>query len=243
MLALMIQDTDNNSMDSTEQPAGDSDDALIEPRRDYTANTLSRKDLDADPIAQFRHWLADARAAKLIDATAMTLATVDENNRPHTRVVLLKRADPSGFVWYTFQDSDKGRQIAARPVAALLFYWCALERQVRIEGHVERLDPSEADDYFYSRPEGSRFSAAASQQSAPVDNRAVLEARVAELHKQHPDGKVPRPAAWGGYRLKPDRFEFWQGRSDRLHDRFQYSLPNTSKGSSVHYWDISRMQP
>ncbi len=223
------------------QPAGDSNDALIEPRRDYTASSLSRHDLDADPLTQFRHWLADARAAKLVDATAMVLATVDEGSRPHSRVVLLKRADASGFVWYTFQDSDKGRQLAAQPYAALLFYWCALERQVRIEGRVERLDPAEADDYFYSRPEGSRFSAAASQQSAPVDNRAVLEARVAELHQQYPDGHVPRPEVWGGYRLVPDRFEFWQGRSDRLHDRFQYRATNAEVAPSQ--WDVTRMQP
>jgi pyridoxamine 5'-phosphate oxidase len=235
------KDTEHDSDHASRKPAGDSNDALIEPRRDYTTSSLSRADLDTDPVAQFRHWLADARAAKLVDATAMVLATVDEHSRPHSRVVLLKRADASGFAWYTFQDSDKGRQIAAQPYAALLFYWCALERQVRIEGRVERLDPSEADDYFYSRPEGSRFSAAASQQSAPVDSRAVLEARVAELHTRYPDGDVPRPEVWGGYRLVPDRYEFWQGRSDRLHDRFEYrETQATGKPGS---WNITRMQP
>ena len=211
-------------------------DALIEPRRDYTASTLSHAELDADPVAQFRVWLGDARAAKLVDATAMTLATVDSDSRPHSRVVLLKHATDEGFVWYTFQNSDKGQQIAARPYAALLFYWCALERQVRIEGRVETLEPSEADEYFYSRPEGSRFSAAASEQSAPVDNRAVLEARVAALREQYPEGNVPRPAAWGGYRLVPDRYEFWQGRSDRLHDRFEY------RGQAGD-WTRQRLQP
>jgi len=175
------KDTEHDSDHASRKPAGDSNDALIEPRRDYTTSSLSRADLDTDPVAQFRHWLADARAAKLVDATAMVLATVDEHSRPHSRVVLLKRADASGFAWYTFQDSDKGRQIAAQPYAALLFYWCALERQVRIEGRVERLDPSEADDYFYSRPEGSRFSAAASQQSAPVASLAAGTSHVCSL--------------------------------------------------------------
>ncbi len=231
MLASMTtQPTD------TAAPAGDRDDALIEPRRDYTADTLARKDLDDSPLEQFRHWLADARAAKLVDATAMMLATVDADARPHSRVVLLKRADHEGFVWYTYQQSDKGRQLSARPHAALLFYWCALERQVRIEGRVEALDPSEADSYFHSRPVGSRFSAAASEQSAPVQDRAVLEQRVQELHAQYPDGDVPRPALWGGYRLIPERFEFWQGRGDRLHDRFEY------RGGDAD-WQITRLQP
>jgi len=221
-------------------------DSLIEPRRDYSADTLRRADLDSDPVAQFRRWLQDARDAKLIDATAMMLATVDAEHRPHSRVVLLKRCDEDGFVWYTYQDSDKGRQLADHPVAALLFYWSRLERQVRIEGRVEMLDPSEADDYFYSRPEGSRFSAAASEQSAHVADRSVLEARVAALHEQHPDGAVPRPAIWGGYRLVPDRYEFWQGRDDRLHDRFEFARAGAGRHpeqAPAGGWQINRMQP
>lgn len=232
----MLADMTRSSTDAGSARSGDRDDQLIEPRRDYTANSLSRSDLERDPVDQFRHWLADAREAKLIDATAMTLATVDADGRPHSRVVLLKRADDTGFVWYTFQDSDKGRQLAAKPYAALLFYWSKLERQVRIEGPVHALDPSEADDYFYSRPEGSRFSAAASTQSSPIDNRGVLEARVAELHRQYPSGDVPRPERWGGYQLNPDRFEFWQGRGDRLHDRFEYR-PDGDQ------WRVQRLQP
>ena len=212
-------------------------DSLIEPRRDYTEGTLRRADLAADPVEQFRRWLADARERKILDATAMVLATVDADGRPHSRVVLLKHFDAAGFVWYTFQRSDKARQLEANPHAALLFYWCALERQVRIEGTVERLDPAGADAYFHSRPEGSRFSAAASEQSSPVEDRRTLERRVAELRERHPDGDVPRPEAWGGYRLAPARFEFWQGRADRLHDRFAVERGDGDA------WRAVRLQP
>jgi len=216
-----------------------SQDDLIEARRDYTANTLRRNDLSLKPTDQFTQWLADARAAKLIDATAMVVATADNRGQPHSRVVLLKHFDEAGFVWYTYQDSDKGQQIAENPKASILFYWRELERQVRIEGSVTKLDPTLADEYFYSRPEGSRFSAAASVQSQVVDNRQVLEDRVTKLHSEHPDGHVPRPDPWGGYQLIPLRFEFWQGRADRLHDRFIY----TRKNESVSDWGIARLQP
>lgn len=214
-------------------------DDLIEARRDYTANSLRRENLASTPLDQFTQWLQEARDAKLIDATAMVVATASANGQPHSRVVLLKQFDESGFVWYTYQDSDKGQQIAENPQASILFYWKELERQVRIEGAVTKLDPSLADEYFYSRPEGSRFSAAASVQSQPVENRGVMEERVANLHEQHPDGNVPRPAVWGGYLLKPVRLEFWQGRADRLHDRFIYTRDNVTNQN----WDISRLQP
>ena len=216
-----------------------SQDDLIEARRDYTANTLRRNDLSLKPTDQFTQWLADARGAKLIDATAMVVATADNRGQPHSRVVLLKHFDEAGFVWYTYQDSDKGQQIAENPKASILFYWRELERQVRIEGSVTKLDPTLADEYFYSRPEGSRFSAAASVQSQVVDNRQVLEDRVTKLHSEHPDGNVQRPDPWGGYQLTPFRFEFWQGRADRLHDRFIY----TRKNESVSDWAIARLQP
>jgi len=214
-------------------------DDLIEARRDYTSNMLRRENLAQTPLQQFTHWLQEARDAKLIDATAMVVSTASANGQPHSRVVLLKQFDDAGFVWYTYQDSDKGRQIAENPQASILFYWKELERQVRIEGPVTQLDPSLADDYFYSRPEGSRFSAAVSEQSQPVDNRAVLEERVANLHAQHPDGNVPRPSVWGGYLLKPARFEFWQGRADRLHDRFIFTREN----EQMEQWTVSRLQP
>lgn len=211
-------------------------DDLIEPRRDYTANTLSRSQLHPSPVEQFRGWLGHARDEKILDATAMSLSTADETGQPHSRIVLLKHFDDDGFVWYTYQESNKGAELAENPKASLLFYWCQLERQVRIEGHVVRLDPADADNYFYSRPDGSRFSAAASIQSAPVESRAELEHKVSALHREHPDGNVPRPAVWGGYRLQPHRFEFWQGRADRLHDRFIYE-------SNISDWQVQRLSP
>ncbi len=213
-------------------------DDLIEPRRDYNAHTLSSSELCDSPFEQFEHWMQQARDQKIIDATAMALATADATGQPHVRIVLLKRFDQNGFAWYTYQQSDKGRQLADNPSASLLFYWRELERQVRIEGTVTRLDPKDADEYFYSRPEGSRFSAAASIQSAPVANRAELEDKVSALHDQYPDGQVPRPEVWGGYLLKPERFEFWQGRADRLHDRFVY-LENGSSSN----WTTQRISP
>jgi pyridoxamine 5'-phosphate oxidase len=228
---------DNNSSDSPNAPA-----SLIEERRDYTANSLQRADLSASPISQFTRWLQDARDEKILDATAMTLSTSDSTGQPHSRVVLLKHFDDEGFTWYTYQESDKARHIQENPKASILFYWCALERQVRIEGTVEKLNPTDADDYFYSRPEGSRFSAAASIQSSPVDNRKVLEQRVQDLHEQYPDGNVPRPAAWGGYRLKPHRLEFWQDRADRLHDRFIFER-SRSDVESDSQWSIQRISP
>jgi len=213
-------------------------DDLIEPRRDYNADTLSRSELNVSPIEQFRIWMQHARDAKILDASAMAVATADKLGQPHSRMVLLKKFDANGFVWYTYQESDKGAELAENPQASILFYWRELERQVRIEGPVVKLDPADADEYFYSRPEGSRFSAAASVQSAAVANRAELEDKVAALHKQFPDGNVPRPDVWSGYALQPVRFEFWQGRSDRLHDRFIYL-----KNSNEEQWQTQRISP
>lgn len=213
-------------------------DDLIESRRDYTASTLSRTELNDSPVEQFRLWMQHARDAKILDASAMALATADTQGQPHVRVVLLKKFDENGFVWYTYQESDKGTQLAENPQASILFYWRELERQVRIEGPVTKLDPNDADAYFYSRPEGSRFSAAASIQSSMVTNRAVLEEKVAMLHNEFPDGNVPRPDVWGGYVLKPARYEFWQGRADRLHDRFIYA-----KKDSNNTWQTHRLSP
>ncbi len=217
--------------------SNDSVENLIEERRDYSASSLSASELAETPIAQFTQWMKHARDAKIIDASAMALATADSTGQPHVRIVLLKKFDESGFVWFTYQRSDKGSELAENPRASLLFYWCELERQVRIEGQVVALDPAEADDYFYSRPEGSRFSAAASIQSAPVANRSELESKVSALHEQYPDGNVPRPAVWGGYQLQPVRYEFWQGRDDRLHDRFIYT--KTDAGA----WQTQRLSP
>ena len=210
---------------------------LVGERRDYSASTLSANELAQTPLEQFRRWMKQARDANILDASAMALATADQAGQPHVRMVLLKRADVSGFVWFTYQQSDKGEQLVENPQASLLFYWRELERQVRIEGSVVTLNPKDADEYFYSRPEGSRFSAAASIQSAPIANRSELESKVSSLHQQYPDGNVPRPIVWGGYQLQPVRFEFWQGRDDRLHDRFIYEKNDEQS------WRTQRLSP
>ncbi len=215
---------------------------LIEERRQYATGTLARSELAQSPFQQFETWLGDARKAGLIDATSVALTTVDANGRPHTRVVLLKDFSEQGFVWFTDQTSDKAQQIAANSAVCMLFFWRELERQVRIEGRAHKVAADVSDQYFYSRPQGSRFSAAASRQSTVVANRAVLEAQVQALHEAHPDGAVPRPQHWGGYQLVPDYFEFWQGRDDRLHDRFVYQQKtpvNTDYGN----WQINRLSP
>lgn len=211
---------------------------LIEKRRDYTRGELRRSQLMECPYEQFRTWLSHARAEKLIDATAMVLATVDNTGKPHSRVVLLKNFDTDGLCFYTNYDSNKGVQLAQNPYAALLFYWRELERQVRIEGKVDKLSAQLADEYFHSRPEGSRFSAAASRQSKPVADRSELETSVKELKARFPEGNVDRPDNWGGYRLKAHFFEFWQGRADRLHDRFCYQ-----QDAQANTWNIQRLSP
>ncbi len=220
------------------------DNSLIEQRRQYESGTLYRRELAASPIKQFENWLGDARAAKLIDATSVAVTTVDTNHRPHTRMVLLKQFSDEGFIWFTDRSSDKGQQIDGNPSVCMLFFWRELERQVRIEGRAYKVDDSLSDEYFYSRPEGSRFSAAASHQSQVVANREVLQKQVADLNEQYVDGDVPRPQRWGGYILKPDYFEFWQGRNDRLHDRFVYKTGSDAKpGDESVEWIINRLSP
>jgi pyridoxamine 5'-phosphate oxidase len=195
---------------------------LTEVRRAYESHGITRKEMAADPFVQFGQWLQRARDLELLDATAMTLATADSAARPSARIVLLKHFDAAGFCWYTDSRSQKGRELEANPQAALVFHWRDLSRQVRVHGTVVRLSAEEADQYFNVRPEGSRFSAAASHQSALIAGRASLEAEVARLRAAYPGGDVPRPPAWIGYRLAPDYFEFWQGQDDRLHDRIVY---------------------
>ena len=192
-------------------------------RRDYESTGIRKADLDHDPILQFGRWLQDARDLKLIDSTAMTLATASNEGMPTARVVLLKHYDVDGFSWYTDSRSQKGQELATNPQAALLFHWRDLSRQIRVQGTVERLPVASADSYFHSRPEGSRFSAASSKQSSFVDDRSVLENEVSRLNDLYPDGQVPRPESWIGYRLKPIYFEFWQGLVNRLHDRIVYN--------------------
>ena len=209
---------------------------LNDVRRDYEAHNISRKDMHSDPIVQFGHWLQRARDLELLDATAMTLATADSDGRPSARIVLLKHVDAEGFTWYTDSRSLKGQQIDANPNAALLFHWRDLSRQVRVHGRVEVLPAIDADKYFQIRPEGSRYSAAASCQSAEVESRSYLEDEVLRLRAAYPDGDVPRPDAWLGYRLKPEYFEFWQGQSNRLHDRIVYTQDENA-------WVMARISP
>ena len=209
---------------------------LNDVRRDYEAHNISRKDMDSDPVVQFGSWLQRARDLELLDATAMTLATVDLEGKPSARIVLLKHVDADGFTWYTDSRSLKGRQIDANPNAALLFHWRDLSRQVRVHGRVELLPAHDADKYFQMRPEGSRYSAAASRQSAEVESRSHLEDEVLRLRAAYPDGDVPRPDGWLGYRLTPEYFEFWQGQSNRLHDRIVYTQ---TEGA----WVMTRISP
>lgn len=206
-------------------------------RREYAAHWLRRSNLAEDPLAQFQRWFAEALEAGIKDATAMALATADERAAPSVRIVLLKHFDEHGFCWYTDYRSQKGRELERNPQASGLFHWRELDRQVRVSGMVEKLDPRTATAYFETRPDDSRFSAAASCQSQPVDERATLEARVAELRRRFSDGRVPRPEAWGGYRLIPHTYEFWQGREGRLHDRFRFTLNEDGA------WVAERLQP
>ena len=192
-------------------------------RKSYERDELDENASAADPLDQFRTWLDQALKAELPEPNAMTLATVGADGRPSTRVVLIKGCDERGIVWYTNYDSRKGRELAAQPFAALQFHWVELERVVRIEGRVEKAGADESDAYYASRPLDSRLGAWASPQSQVIAGRSVLvaaAAKAAVVHGLNP----PRPPHWGGYRLVPDRWEFWQGRKSRLHDRLRYRL-------------------
>lgn len=206
-------------------------------RKQYIWGGLSEADMDADPLRQFEKWFQQALAANLPEPNAMTLATATPDGRPSARVVLLKGCDASGFTFFTNYDSRKGRELTANPRAALLFFWSELQRQVRIEGTVERVTEAESDAYFRSRPLGSRLGAWASRQSEVIASRNVLEDRVRELAQRFPDGEVPRPPHWGGFRVRPLTIEFWQGRPDRLHDRLRYQ--RVQPGG----WRIVRLSP
>jgi pyridoxamine 5'-phosphate oxidase len=208
-----------------------------QPDRQYALAGLDRSELDPDPIRQFAMWLAEAEAAGLLDATAMTLATATPDGRPAARVVLLKGLDDRGFTFYTNSDSDKGRDLAANPWAALTFYWAALERQVRVVGRVTKTSREESQRYFESRPLGSRLGASISRQSAVIPDRSVLEAEMARLTAAVRDDAVPLPEFWGGYRVAPETVEFWQGRPSRLHDRLRYRRDDTG------VWIIERLSP
>ena len=210
--------------------------ALAGLRTEYKRASLDERDVAPDPFAQFRRWFAEAQGAQVPEPNAMTLCTVGEHGRPSARIVLLKEVDAQGFVFYTNQDSRKGRELGARPQAALLFFWAELERQVRIEGAVEAVEAATADAYFRTRPRASRIGAWASPQSAALPDRAALEQRVADAERRFPGDEVPRPPRWGGYRVLPAAFEFWQGRPSRLHDRIAYAQEDSG-------WRIRRLAP
>ena len=204
-------------------------------RQEYMRASLSETDVAADPIQQFQRWFDEALRAELPTVNAMTLATVDAAGAPSARIVLLKGIDQNGFVFYTNYQSRKGRELAANPRASLVFHWIDLEREVRIDGRVEKVTAAESDEYFASRPLGSRHAAIASPQSETVASRDVLEAQFAAAAADH--GETPaRPAHWGGYRVLPSQVEFWQGRPSRLHDRLLY----TRTGDR---WTLSRLAP
>jgi pyridoxamine 5'-phosphate oxidase len=202
----------------------------------YELAALDENDVARDPFTQFRTWFEDALAANIREANAMALATVSEQGVPTARMVLLRGYDERGFVFFTNYESAKARDLAANGHAGLVFYWALLERQVRIEGTIAVLDPGESDAYFASRPRGHRLSAWASPQSRQIPNRAFLEERMREFDERFAADDVGRPAHWGGYRVVPERFEFWQGRPDRVHDRIEY---RHRPGG----WSIARLAP
>lgn len=206
---------------------------------DYGAESLNESDVADDPIVQFAAWLEDAAARGVYEPNAMVLGTVDPDGTPSSRTVLLRAVDADGFVFYTDRSSRKGRALAAHPVATLLFPWYTLHRQVKVTGEVAAVDDAESDAYWASRPHGSRVAGTASAQSQPIGSRAELDARVAEVEAAFPEGReVPRPARWGGYRLRPRRIEFWQGRTSRLHDRLVFT-----RDESLGDWSVERLQP
>lgn len=213
--------------------------SLSDLRKSYERGELDEHASDADPLRQFQAWLQQAIEAQVPEPNAMTLATVGADGRPSTRIVLIKGCDEQGVVWFTNYQSRKGRELAGQPQAALQFHWVELERVVRIEGHVSKVSDEESDAYYRSRPLDSRIGAWASPQSEVITSRAVLvanAARVGAQHLLHP----PRPPHWGGYRLRPDRWEFWQGRPSRLHDRLRYRLE--SEGTATR-WVRERLAP
>lgn len=234
--------------------------SLADLRRDYRLGSLSREDLQADPIAEFQRWFAQASAARSggrwrkigiafykllqavlgaapVDPNAMALATVGQDGKPSIRTVLLKGVDERGFVFYTNYQSRKGRELSENPQAALVFYWPDLERQVCVAGPVTKLPREESEAYFRSRPRGSRLAAWASNQCDVVASRAALEAKWRAIEARFPGDHVPLPPTWGGYVLAPERLEFWQGRPSRLHDRFGYT--KKADGS----WALARLSP
>ncbi len=212
------------------------DTSVADLRKDYTLQGLSEADAAPNPFKQFQIWFEQALAAQLPEPNAMTLATTTPDGKPSARMVLLKNFDQRGFVFYTNYKSHKGQELADNPQAALVFWWAELERQVRIEGRVEKVSDHESDEYFHSRPLNSRLGAWVSEQSQVIKSREVLELRLQELKTEYENQDMPRPPYWGGFRVIPTVIEFWQGRPSRLHDRLNY---RRLEGS----WHIERLSP
>lgn len=211
---------------------------LGELREQYQGEGIDGTDLADDPIVQFQRWFDEVRSAGYWEPNAMVVSTIDDAGRPTARNVLLKAFDPRGFVFYTNYQSAKGQHLIARPGVALTFSWIELRRQVRIEGLAQKLSAAESDAYFASRPRGSQLGAWASAQSTPVADRAALDDQWAKAERRFADGEVPRPPHWGGFLVRPDAFEFWQGRQNRLHDRFRYTAAVDGEG-----WTRQRLAP
>lgn len=206
-------------------------------RKDYRLQSLEKKDVSADPFLQFNLWWKEALDSKIEEANAMTLATASPQGKPSARIVLLKEISSEGFVFFTNYESHKGKQILENPQACLVFFWKELERQVRIEGKIQKVSAMESDSYYATRPLESRIGAWSSPQSQVIASRTQLEKRVEEYTQKFSSGNIPRPPHWGGYVLIPELIEFWQGRPGRLHDRLQYSLTQEKQ------WKIERLAP
>ncbi|MEW6498062.1 MAG: pyridoxamine 5'-phosphate oxidase [Cyanobacteriota bacterium] len=206
-------------------------------RKEYTFQGLSETDVNPNPLEQFKLWFDQALAARLPEPNAMTIATATLDGKPSARMVLLKDYDERGFVFYTNYESQKGQQLRENPWGAIIFWWAELERQVRIEGRVEKVSYAETEAYFRSRPKGSQLGAWVSNQSQAIESREVLEQRLQQLKEEYENKEVPRPPHWGGFRVIPDMIEFWQGRPSRLHDRLLYQREENGT------WTIQRLSP
>lgn len=205
-------------------------------RKEYIKNVLKKEDLNRNPLKQFAIWFDEAQKVEAAEPNAMTLSTVSTSGKPSSRIVLLKGIEEQAMIFFTNYSSDKGKDMLENPNVALNFFWPELERQVRIEGKVTKTSAEESDTYFNSRPLGSQLGAWASPQSSIVESREEMEAKLLEFEKKFKDQKIPRPPHWGGYKVSPEKVEFWQGRASRLHDRFLYSLETDQ-------WKIDRLAP